>query len=708
MMSMGDQTRGGDMRRSSPGAGIGGRTQQAGTAVAATMMPLTFQRTLMPKSTVDQALITGISGALNYGIPALLQDTVEAVALRLSGAAEPEDVDLRTWRRASFAVDLAAIGLGLAGQRIYRQVPGERLPRGGMRAASWWLAATGLAGGLVGLAQELVPSRGEDRSTPVGLPVGIALAAANEFRRRRWESADEGVFGGEDPQTSAAKSLAMGLGVGLALNVAAAGERLLATGVSRGLARALAGSERVFRPVGHAVALSLVGVAVYELIRRADRKIEQGAETLEDAFSQAPTSSFVSGGPGSVVPWESLSRQGRRNVSTALSKEMIETVMGEPALADPIRIFVGLESAPTQAERLELVMQEIERTGAFDRPLLMVISPTGTGYVNYVAVEAAEFMSRGNMASLTMQYSLRPSPLSLDRVDEGRQQYRALIDLISNQLRERPVKKRPRLVLFGESLGAWTSQDAFEHRGTQGLINAGVDRAIWIGSPYMSKWKEETLKSERPDVDRSLVGRFNDFGQLEALGPDARKRLRYVMITHDNDAVAHFGLDLLVRAPEWLGPAEARPATVPKGEQWRTPTTFVQTLVDMKNAANVIPGQFEAKGHDYRKDLANFVREVYALSATDEQLAAIEQALRSNELERKALLDAAKEREKAAKEAKKAEAAAEKAEKAAEAAAGDGDQPGTEDGEKPARRPASSSRAARPEGGGGDGHGRAG
>ena len=79
---------------------------------------------------------------------------------------------------------------------------------------------------------------------------------------------------------------------------------------------------------------------------------------------------------------------------------------------------------------------------------------------------------------------------------------------------------------------------------------------------------------------------------------------------------------------------------MPKAEQWRSPTTFVQTLIDMKNSANVIPGQFEAKGHDYRKDLAQFVREVYALQATDAQVASIEQALRANELERKALLDA--------------------------------------------------------------------
>jgi uncharacterized membrane protein len=113
------------------------------------------------------------------------------------------------------------------------------------------------------------------------------------------------------------------------------------------------------------------------------------------------------------------------------------------------------------------------------------------------------------------------------------------------------------------------------------------------------------------------------------------------MLTHANDAVGHFGLDLLVRAPDWLGPAATRAATVPGAQQWRSPTTFVQTLVDMKNAANVIPGQFEAKGHDYRADLARFIREVYALEASDDQLATVERALRAAELDRKRLLDAA-------------------------------------------------------------------
>ena len=607
--------------------------------MALALMPTTFQRTLMPRSTVDQALTTGICGALDYGFAALIQDTVEAVGLRISGATSPEQVDPRTWRRASIAADLAAIALGLAGQTACRPRPGERVPRGAVRTVCWRVSATGLCGAVAGVLQELT-GRGnatDEDSVPVALAAGMLLAGVNDYRRRRSEAADTDASSSEDAGVSALKALVMSLGVSGGLSAMAVGERVFATRVSRLLARVLSGSERLYRPVGHAATLSVLGMAIYELIRWVDHRAEHMADAVEGAFATAPESAMVSGGPGSLVPWDSLSREGRRNVSTALRTQLIEPVMSEPAAAEPIRIYVGLESATTEYERRDLALGELHRTGAFDRELLMVISPTGSGYVNYVAVEAAEYMTRGNIASVTMQYSLRPSALSLDRVAEGRLQYRMLIDAIHNQLAERPVGQRPRFVIFGESLGAWTSQDAFEHRGTQGLLDASIDRAIWIGTPYMSKWKQEALGSDRPDVDRSLMRRFNDFGQLQALGREARDRLRYVMITHDNDGVACFGLDLLARAPDWLGPAETRPAGVPKTEQWQSPATFVQTLIDMKNSANVIPGQFEAKGHDYRADLARFVREVYALQASDEQLASIEAALRANELQRAAL-----------------------------------------------------------------------
>jgi hypothetical protein len=54
----------------------------------------------------------------------------------------------------------------------------------------------------------------------------------------------------------------------------------------------------------------------------------------------------------------------------------------------------------------------------------------------------------------------------------------------------------------------------------------------------------------------------------------------------------------------------------------------------MKNAMEGEPGGFIANGHDYRADLARFVREAYGLSCSDLQLERIEAALRRYDRER--------------------------------------------------------------------------
>jgi uncharacterized membrane protein len=209
-----------------------------------------------------------------------------------------------------------------------------------------------------------------------------------------------------------------------------------------------------------------------------------------------------------------------------------------------------------------------------------------------------------------------------------------LLAAIRRQLYKRDPEHRPRLVVFGESLGAHTSQDAFLHGGTQALEDAGVERALWIGSPHLSKWKTQAFGATRSDVDPSLLADVNAFDQIERMPADARDRLHYVMITHHNDAVGLFGADLLIQKPPWLGEPDLRPAAVPKWMRWAPIVTAVHTVIDMKNAMDVVPGQFVANGHDYRADLARFIRHVYGLDCTDEQLERIEAALRQYELAR--------------------------------------------------------------------------
>ena len=115
---------------------------------------------------------------------------------------------------------------------------------------------------------------------------------------------------------------------------------------------------------------------------------------------------------------------------------------------------------------MDLALAEMDRTGAWDRSLIMLVSPTGTGYVNYCAVSAVQYLSRGDAATVTLQYSKRPSPLSVGKIKDAWEQNRLLWLRILERVRTMPPDRRPRVVLFGESLGAHTSQDTFLHWGT--------------------------------------------------------------------------------------------------------------------------------------------------------------------------------------------------------------------------------------------------
>ena len=106
--------------------------------------------------------------------------------------------------------------------------------------------------------------------------------------------------------------------------------------------------------------LGAIGAALYSQLVRINRSIEEGAGKIEGSFELPPDSPLVSGSAQSHVAWETLSREGRRHVSTAVPSKSIETVMGRPHL-EPIRVYVGLDSAETEEERVTLAVRELER-----------------------------------------------------------------------------------------------------------------------------------------------------------------------------------------------------------------------------------------------------------------------------------------------------------------------------------------------------------
>jgi len=622
------------------------RSDQAGVFAASAITAGTFQRTLMPRSNADQAVVTGLSMTLSYLLAGLVQDVVESTSswLLFGSTGKSSDQDERQLRRITLGVGVAGFIAGLVPQMAFPQRSQEPVRLAAARSAGWWLATGSFSGVSVGLLQELFSAiderRGPDshlKDLPVSLIGGSIFSAIRHVQLSRTERKFSNLDEFEEMRVSAVRALPMAAAGSLALTGFVLLNRTASTLLGRALDRYLPGDERLWRPIAHMGLLASLGGVLYTQLHRINSRIEEGAGKIEGAFENPPASSLVSGSAASHVAWETLSREGRRHVSTAVPRESISVVMGESAM-EPIRVYVGLDSAPTEEERIALAARELERTGAFERKLLIAVSPTGTGYVNYVAIDSAEYMALGNCSTVTLQYSKRPSPLSLDRVWEGRRQFRMLLAAIRRRLYQMAPETRPRLVVFGESLGAHTSQDAFLNTGTQGLLDAGVERALWIGTPHLSKWKVQVMGSDRLDVERPSIAEFDSFDQVERLSDEARAQLRYVLVTHGNDGVGRFGLDLLIQKPEWLGDPETRPPGVPKSQRWVTPTTFVQTLIDMNNAMNVVPGEFEAKGHDYRADLARFVREVYQLPCSDDQLERIELALREREVSRETLI----------------------------------------------------------------------
>ncbi len=601
---------------------------QAGALLGGAAAVASFSPTLMPRPTLDQALVTG--GSMLGGF------AVGAAAYRAASAATTGAARLGAGPAiARVAGPLALAAVGGVAMLAARREDGESVGRSAIRSAGMVTmlgAGAAAAVGAGAAAHTMIAAR-----VPAGRVIGPALigaavlgVGAGALTRNLDRSAR--AHGGDDSPGSALRPIGIGLGVAGAVGGMIALGRAGGGVIGGGLASRLPGPASAWRIAGHAAVLGIVGGLGALAVGKAAGAFERSNHKLEPAYDTPPTMPNVSGGPGSLVGFDVLGRQGRRFVSEAVPAATITEVTGAPAV-DPIRVYVGTPAGATIDERVQLAMGELERTGAFERSMLVFASPSGTGFVNPIPIAASEYMSRGDVATVAMQYGSRPSVLSADRVSPGARQNAALLDAIESRLREIPEARRPRLVMYGESLGAHTTQDVFLHEGTDALQRAGVDRALWSGSPFRSEWRQQVLGTPRDDVDPTLVGEFDSIEELQARPDSVNDRMRVVLLTHDNDPVAKFGVDMLVQEPAWL--RGNRPETVPDEMSWTPGVTFLQSALDAKNAATVVPGEFASNGHDYRADLAPFVREAYRFDHVDDaELERITSRLVADDLER--------------------------------------------------------------------------
>ena len=172
--------------------------------------------------------------------------------------------------------------------------------------------------------------------------------------------------------------------------------------------------------------------------------------------------------------------QGRNFIGRGPDVAALEQFSGEPA-EEPIRVYVGVESAPTAEERAQLAVQELDRTDAWSREVLAVMGTTGTGWIEPQSADPLEYIWNGDSAEVTIQYSYLPSWISF-LVDKQRAEDagQALFTAVHERWSQLPAGARPRLYAYGLSLGSFAQQAAFPDVAA---VTDQTSGAVFIGTP---------------------------------------------------------------------------------------------------------------------------------------------------------------------------------------------------------------------------------
>lgn len=610
---------------------------RTGLIGAAFAIGRSFQPNLLTRGSVDQAIITGATSAGAYGLFATGDSVISAVAARLSRQDHPA---------APARLAVAAVA-GVLGAGVSRLVPWQEHESD--RRSIVRLAGHALAlGSTMSMASTLTGRHSQGRRT--ALAVAGATGLASWLITRPWQAApgsllegnakgafihhDQSFFEDAVREVKPAQAVAIaGVVGGVTYGLARLESRLTEFG-SRAATVVIGGEPADHRLLGRMTATGITGVVAYVAIGRVSAMLTKGGGAVEPGHATPPDSPLITGSAASGLEWDKQTREGARWLSMTLHPETIASVMGVAEAMQPIRVYASVDIAKSESDRAQVLLDEIDRTGALQRKAFALFSPTGSGYVNYVGTETFEYLTLGDCASAAIQYSVLPSSLSLGDVKTGTAQTRMVIDGIVRRLLKMPAADRPRFYLFGESLGAQVSADMFQGSWIYGPAGAGIDAALWIGTPSATQWRKE-LWGARSIADTPQPGPGTTYlprniADWRGLSDQQRAEIDFLLLQNGDDPIPKFGTQVLWRRPDWLGPT--RTIGNPRGTQWVPGTTFLMTFLDMLNALVPTPGVFAEGGHDYRDVLPDAMRYTWRLSATDEQLERVNIALRQREL----------------------------------------------------------------------------
>lgn len=359
---------------------------------------------------------------------------------------------------------------------------------------------------------------------------------------------------------------------------------------------------RVANVLGAAVVILLFwsvvdGVLLRYGLRLADSSFQR-LDALIESDIAPPADPLKTGSAASPIGWEELGRAGRLFVSTGPGASDLATFAGREAL-EPIRVFVGLNSADTVDARAALALEELKRTGAFERSALVVVTPTGTGWVDPAAMDTLEYLHRGDVASVAVQYSYLTSWLSLlIEPGYGADTARALFNVVYDHWTTLPPGSRPKLYLHGLSLGALNSDLSFN---IFDIVGDPFQGALWSGPPFPSvTWRAAT--AGRDPQSPAWLPRFRDGSAIRFANQQGMQQQRpgaqwgpihIVYLQYASDPVTFFDPASIYREPAWMrGP---RGPDVSTELRWYPIVTLLQLALDMSLATTTPIGY----GHVY-------------------------------------------------------------------------------------------------------------
>ena len=338
------------------------------------------------------------------------------------------------------------------------------------------------------------------------------------------------------------------------------------------------------------------GILFRHLLHMADTSYQKLDELFEPESMQ-PDDPMKTGSRASLVKWADLGRTGRAYIASGPGVEDLRVFSGERA-REPIRVYVGLHSRETAQERARLALEELKRVDGFSRSILVVITPTGTGWVDPSGIDAVEYLHGGDIASVALQYSYLSSPLSLFiEPDYGAEAARCLFVEIYDYWTTLPRESRPKLYLHGLSLGALNSEQSaqlFE------LIGDPPHGAMWSGVPFLSEaWN--ALTTHRNPSSPAWLPRFRDDSFARFMNQNGSSvpatapwgPMRIVYLQYASDPIVFFRYDIFWKKPQWMAPPRGHDVSLQF--RWYPVVTFLQLALDVATASSSAMGY----GHVY-------------------------------------------------------------------------------------------------------------